>query len=203
MMQGGICLAAHCGQRQAGEGMTDELGVDATGAVERTFEGEDDKHLGNPLLHPAEAASFPRPELRTDQVDHGNVKALQLAGEAKVDVREVDENGNRGSLPPDSADELAELGVDIGCVTEHFGNAHVGNVLGADDTPLASLFHLPAAETEESCLGKGRLQRLNQLRAVVVPRGLSGGEEDMRIGRRHDGNSLACCRSYRSGKLGR
>jgi hypothetical protein len=46
--------------------VADEFGVDAAGAVEGLLEGEDDEHLRDAGLDPAEAAALPGPELRRD-----------------------------------------------------------------------------------------------------------------------------------------
>jgi hypothetical protein len=39
---------------------------------------------------------LPGPELRADEVDDGNAEAVEFAGEAEVDLGEVDEDGDGG-----------------------------------------------------------------------------------------------------------
>ena len=88
-----------------GEGVADELGVDAAVAVEGLFEGEDDEHFADALLHPAEAAALPGPELRGDEPDDGDAGGVEVSGEAEVDVGEVDEDGDGGLVALDGGDE--------------------------------------------------------------------------------------------------
>ena len=128
--------------------MAYELGLDSAGAVEGGFEGEDDHHAGDALLHTAEAVALPGPELRADEVEDGDAEFFQLAGEAEVDVGEVDEDGDVGAVFFDGGDEAAVLGVDGGHVADDLGDAHVGDVFGADDAVEAGGFHLAASEAE-------------------------------------------------------
>jgi hypothetical protein len=58
----------------------------------------------------------------------------------------------------------------------------VGDVFGTDDAVEAGGFHFFAAETEEGGVGVAGVQFGDELRAVVVSAGLTGGEEDTRIG---------------------
>ncbi len=133
--------------------MADELGVDAAGAVEPFFEGKDDHHAADALLYPAQAAALPGPELRADEVDDRDVEFFELAGEAEVDVGEVDEDGDVGAALFDGGDEAAVGAVDARHVADDFGDAHVGDVFGADDAVEAGGFHLFAAEAEAGELG--------------------------------------------------
>ncbi len=55
----------------------------------------------------------------------------------------------------DGGDEAAVGAVDAGRVADDFGDAHVGDVFGADDALLARRFHLRAAEAEEGGAGDG------------------------------------------------
>ncbi len=167
-------------QGQLRQGVADECGVDASCAVEALFEGEDDHHAADPLLHPAEASALPGPELRTDEVDDGNVQLAELTGEAEVDVGEVDQDGDVGTALFDGGDQAAVLAVDARHVTNDFGDAHVGDVFGAHDAIEAGGFHLFAAEAEECGVGIASVQFRDELRAVVVPAGLAGGEKDAR-----------------------
>ena len=165
-----------------GEGVADEGGVDVAGSVEGGFEGEDDEHLRDALLNPAEAAALPGPELGGDEPEDGDVEALELAGEAEVDVGEVDEDGGGGAGGLDVADEEPELGVDVGGVAKDFGDAHVGDVFGVDDAGLAGSLHVEAAEAGEGGLREFLFQGEDDLGAVKVSGGLAGGEEEVRVG---------------------
>jgi hypothetical protein len=67
-------------------------------------------------------------------------------------------------------------------VADDFGDAHVGDVFGADDAVLARGFHLFAAEAEGDEVRQAGAQLGDELGAVVVSAGFSGGEEDGRVG---------------------
>ena len=69
-----------------------------------------------------------------------------------------------------------------GHVAEDFGDAHEGDVFGADDAVLAGGFHLGAAEAGEGGGGDAAAEFGDDLRAVVVAGGFAGGEEDARVG---------------------
>jgi len=56
--------------------MAYEFGFYVAVAVEPFFEGKDHHHAGDALLDPAEALALPRPELRADEVDDGDVQLL-------------------------------------------------------------------------------------------------------------------------------
>ena len=109
-------------------------------------------------------------------------RRFELAGEAEVDVGKVDEDGGGGTGNLDVADEAAELGVDVGSVAEDFGDAHVGDVFGADDAGLAGGLHELAAEAGEGGVREVVAEGVDELRAVEVSGGFAGGEEEVRVG---------------------
>jgi len=170
--------------------VADELGGDVAGAVEGGLEGEDDHHAVDALLDPAETAALPGPELRADEPDDRDVEFFEFAGEAEVDVGEVDEDGDVGAAFFDGGDEAAELAVDGGHVPDDLGDAHVGDVFGADDAVEAGGFHLQAAEAEGGEVGHAGTEFGEDLRAVVVAAGFAGREEDIRVGCCGDGTSV-------------
>ncbi len=179
---GGVGLAGDGGEGEFGEGVAGEGGVYVAGAVEGDLEGEDDHHAVDALLDPAEAAALPGPELGADEPEDGDAEASAVFGEAEVDVGEVDEDSYGGALGADGVDEAAVLAVDVGGVADDFGDAHVGDVLGADDAGEAGGGHLLAAEAEEGGLGEAVGEFCDDLGAVVVAAGFSGGEEDVGCG---------------------
>ena len=83
---------------------------------------------------------------------------FEFAGEAEVDVGEVDQDGDVGAALLDGGDEAAILAVDAGHVPDDLGDAHVGDVFGADDAVEAGVFHLLAAEAEAGELGVTRCE---------------------------------------------
>ena len=148
--------------------MADKLGVDAALAVEGLFEGEDDQHLGDPLLDPAKAPALPGPELRRDEPDDRDAGAVKVVREAEVHIREVDEHSDRGTVSADGADETAVTGIDVRDVAEDFGDAHDGDVFGADNLPLMMTGHLNTAEASEGGVGKTGAEGGDDLGAVGV-----------------------------------
>ena len=189
-MLGGILFAGDGGQREGGEGVADELGVDASRAVERLFERKDDEHAVDEALHPPQAAALPGPELRADEPENGHAEALAMHGEAKVDVGKVDEDGERGRIALEVANQRAVLRVDVECVAQDLGEAHVGDVLGADDALLAGGFHAGPAEAGEGGVRQAGMEFGNDMGAVEVAGGLAGGEEDARVGDGRNASSL-------------
>ncbi len=164
----GVFLPRIRRQRQCCEWVADEFGVDVAGAVEGGFEGEDDQHAVDEALYPAQAAALPGPELRADEPEDGDAEALAVHGEAEVDVGEVDEDGERGWVAFDGADECAVLRVDVEGVAEDFGEAHVGDVFGTDDALLAGGFHGAAAEAGEAGSGDAAVELGDDGGAVVI-----------------------------------
>jgi len=87
---------------------------------------------------------------------------------------------------------------------QDFADAHDGNVFGADDLLLALGGHLRAAEAREAGGREALLEGSDQARAVVVARGLAGGEEDARVGDGRNALSLAgqCLKNVRRSAVG-
>ena len=171
---GGVVFAGDGGLRQLRQRVADELGIDAASAVEAFFEGEDDHHAGDALLHPAKAAALPGPELRADEVDDRGAEFFQLAGKPEIDVGEVDEDGDVGPPLPDGSHEAAIGSVDARHVADDLGDAHVGDVFGPHDAIEACVLHLPAAKAETGELGRTPAKLGDELRAVVVSAGFAG-----------------------------
>jgi uncharacterized protein YdeI (YjbR/CyaY-like superfamily) len=90
----------------------------------------------------------------------------------------------------DGGDESAVGSVDSRGVTEDFCDAHVGDVFGAHDAVEAGGFHLSAAEAEGIELRHAAAKFGDELRAVVVPAGFAGREEDARTRWSNDGISV-------------
>jgi len=138
-----------------------------------------------------EAAPLPGPELRRDEPDDRDASAAEMPGEAKVDVREVDEDSYGGTVAADGPDKAAVAGIDMGDVAEDFGYAHDCNVLGADDLLLMLASHLSAAEAGEGCVGEPHSKGGDYLSAIGITGGFASREEDARIGDGGDASSLS------------
>jgi hypothetical protein len=100
--------------REGGEGMADEFGVDAAGAVEGASKGKMTSMRSTRALHPAQAAALPGPELRADEPEDRDAEALAVHGEAEVDVGEVDEDGERGAVAAEAATSARYCASDVG-----------------------------------------------------------------------------------------
>src|SRR6185437_2973418 len=156
------------------ERVADELGVDAALPVEGFLERKDDEHLGDALPDPAKPAALPGPELRRDEPDDGDARCAKVASEAEVDVREVDKDGDRGETAADGADEAAVAGIDVGDVAEDLGDAHDGDVLGADDLLLMLASHLGTAEAREGSVGEAGSECGDEMGTIGVSGGFTG-----------------------------
>lgn len=152
----GIGLALQrgaCGFR-CQQGVADEFRVDPTLAIEGFLEREDDQHLRDTLLDPAKAAALPGPKLWRDEPDDRNAGAVQMAGKPEVDVREIDEDRDRGALAAYGPDEAAVARVDLRDVAEDLGDTHDGDVFGPHHLLLVLPSHLRAPEPGEGGVGK-------------------------------------------------
>ena len=74
----------------------------------------------------------------------------------------------------DGGDEPAIGAVDARGVADDLGDAHVGDVFGADDAVLAGVVHLAAAKSEERGVGERGAEVGDDLRAIVISAGLAG-----------------------------
>jgi hypothetical protein len=74
---------------------------------------------------------------------------VELAGEAEVDLREVNEDGNGGAAKADGSLEFLKFAVDAGEMEDDLGEAHDGHVFRADDALKAGCGHALAAHTEK------------------------------------------------------
>jgi len=179
---GGVFIAGDGGEGKRRQWMADEFGVDSAGAVELGFKGEDYEHLRNVLLDPPQAAAFPRPKLWAYEPKNWNAEAAEVHCEAEVDVGEVDEDGEGGPVMLDRGDECAILRVDIRRVADHFREAHVGDVFGADDAVLASGLHRGTTEAGEGGQRNTGAEFRDDLGSVMVARGFAGGEKNAWVG---------------------
>ena len=167
--------------------MAHELGFDGTLAVEALFEGEDDQHAVDTLLHPAQPAVLPGPKLGADEPDHRHAGAAEVPGEPEVYVREVDQHGYVGPSLREGADEAAVARVDPRYMAQDLRYTHHGHIFGADDALLAGGLHGAAPQTGEGGGGQLLAEPVDQVGTVGVAGGLAGGEEDARVGVVGDG----------------
>ena len=107
------------GGGKIGERMADKFRLDAALAIILLFKRENDQHALDVSLHLLDALRLPGPELRADEVDDGNAKAMEHLGETEMNLRKVDEHGDAGAALLDAI-ELAELAIDAGQMAGRF-----------------------------------------------------------------------------------
>ncbi len=93
---------------------------------------------------------------------------MALAGESKIHIRKIYENGELWPALLERAAQLAKLPVDIRGVADDLGDAEVGHVFSANNPLLACGLHFAAAEAEETGLRQSGLQSADEFCAVVV-----------------------------------
>jgi len=74
------CSREMVGRGRSASGMPDEFSLDAAFAIELLFEGEDDEHAVDVLLHQFDTVFLPGPELRADKEEDGDAEAVQFFG---------------------------------------------------------------------------------------------------------------------------
>ncbi len=76
-------------------------------------------------------------------------------------------------------------------MANHLGDTHVRYVFGADDSCLPGRLHHGPAQAVEGRGWQKASERVNELRAVAIARGLACREKKARIGGGGDDSSLA------------
>ena len=79
--------------------MSNEGRIHPALSIELLFEREDDKRFIDVIAQQAHAPLPPRPELWRDIVHGGNAALLHLPGNAPVERRRVDDDGEIGLAP--------------------------------------------------------------------------------------------------------
>src|ERR1039458_1942620 len=101
------------------------------------------------FAHLADAARFPGPELRADEVNDGDTEAVKLFSEAEMDFGEIDEHGQGGPAGAEGALELAELAIDAGQMPRHLSESHDRHVFRAGHDLDSGGGHARAAHSEQ------------------------------------------------------
>src|SRR6266702_3568466 len=158
--------------------MSDVSGGDPMLLVEGYLEGEDDQHSVDIPLHQANAMLLPCPELGTDEEDNRHSMFAKMPCQFQVNIRKIDEDSNIGRGADDGFFQFSILAINARQVPNHFRDAHDGNVLRVDDSSASQSFHSLAPHPEEFGLGGELAKSGDQESSVVLPAGLSSGEED-------------------------
>ena len=174
----GIVFAGDGRRRQFGQRMPHERGIHSAIAIELLFERKNDQGLGDVLAQQSYTSLPPRPELRRDVVDDGNVPLLHLTRDAPVECGRIDHDGEVGLPKVSFVDQLVKESPDFGEMAENLGNSDHGKIAGVDDGIAASFTHALAAHAEELQRGIASPQGLDELRAVHFTGSLPGRDQD-------------------------
>ena len=74
----------------------------------------------------AHAALPPRPDLRSDQIEHRNIQQIQVTCQAEVKIRTVGEDGRVGRMRAKLTNQAAVVAVDAGKVTDNLRESDDG-----------------------------------------------------------------------------
>src|ERR1700690_3993328 len=108
--------------------MANKLRLNAALAIEALLEGEDHQHLANVFAYLLDAALFPRPQLRADVVNDRHAALVQLARQAQVEIRKVDQHGGVWESLFGLAHHFAKAAIDERNVLDDLDNADFGDL---------------------------------------------------------------------------
>src|SRR5215472_9791792 len=154
--------------------MADEFHGHARVGVELLLEVKNAQRFGKTPADEIHTPGTPGPKLRANVIDIANAFGAQLAREAKMEAREVDEDGERGLAALRFIDQMAHGADERRQALEDFGDSHDGNFGVIGDDVDACGAHLWAAHTEEGHV-EALLQSNSQASSVHVSGGFAGG----------------------------
>src|SRR5271170_6811968 len=96
MRMRGVVVTFDRGVWEFGERMADESSVHAAIAVELLLEGKNYESFADVIADEADASLAPRPELWCNVIDRRDAAPFHLAGNAPVERRGIDDNGEVG-----------------------------------------------------------------------------------------------------------
>src|SRR5262249_30223321 len=140
--------------------------------VELFLEREDHEHARDRLADLVDTPAPPRPDLRRDVVDDGNVAALELAGEAEVEVGVVDEHREIRPLAVPPGEQAAKDPAETAEVPHALDEAHDRELAHVGDELRPVGLRVVAAEPRHGQPGDEGAKVPQQLAAVKIARGL-------------------------------
>ena len=173
-------LARHARPDPVEERMADVFDGHASFAVELLLEVKDAKHLFHALSQLANSPAPPRPNLRADEIDYANAGRAQTLREPQVEVREVNQHGERGSAAPSFTGEPPEGPPGASEARHDFRDAGHREPVGVFESFDARLPHRLAAAPKRREAGNSRPKRRDKLAAVDVPGALARNHHDSR-----------------------
>src|SRR5258708_6265590 len=148
--------------------MADVGNVYSVAAVELAFEREDHDHFADVSLDLLHASWAPGPNLRADEIENRNSKPVELARQAQIEVREVDQDGSVGPAPCRLFDQAMELLSNMRQVRDHLDQPDHCHFFGVDQQLAAGGAHFFSAHAEEPGSRRKLRKRVDELRAVGV-----------------------------------
>src|ERR1700731_679457 len=110
--------------------MANVADLDAVAAVKLLLKRKDHDHLADIFLDLLHAAGAPGPYLRADKIKHRNAQPVQFAGQAQVEVGEVNQDGGVRLTACSFRDQVLESATDSRQVRQHFHQPNHRNLIG-------------------------------------------------------------------------
>ena len=158
--------------------MTDEGDVHAGGAIQRFLERKQHEHLPNQASDGPDPARPPGPDLRTDEITHGDAEAVSRAGEQEIEVRKIDTDQQGGAGRCKMGAERQECSPEGSPLFPQLGDAHHRRFTGIGQETDAGRPHPGPAHPGEREAGLPLAQGLDQSGAVQIAGRLSGHDRD-------------------------
>src|ERR1035438_6097198 len=121
--------------------MPNEFRFDPALAIELLLEGKDHQHLTDVLPYQLDARLPPRPQLWADVIDHWDSALVQLARQAKIEVRKVDQHGSVRTASFRFSHHAAKALVDPRQVLDDLGQSHHRDLVRVGHEFASGLLH--------------------------------------------------------------
>src|SRR5579871_601782 len=157
--------------------MPDVPGVDPMRAKELRLKRENAKQLIDGLPHSRQSALAPSPNLRGDQINHGNSEPFQVACQPEMKIRTIRQDGHVRPFLFSGADQLAILAVHARNMLDHFHKPDHRDACGIHHGANPGALHALPSTSEKLKIGMASAESSDQTGGVKVARGFAGGNE--------------------------
>src|SRR5947209_8673379 len=157
--------------------MTHVAHFNAMGFIKVLLKGKDHDHLANVLLYLLHAPRTPGPHLRADKIKHRDTKLVKLTRQSQIEIRKIDEDSGVRPAPLRLLDQAMKLPADIRKMRDNFHQSDHRDFFRMDKKFASFSLHLLPAHAEAGSVRGQLMERFNELCAVIVAGGLSGGEQ--------------------------
>ena len=168
--------------------MADELDARQPTLVEAGLERKDHRQAIHQARDLADPSTPPGPHLRPDIVQHGHADRPCDTREPEIELREVDQDAEIGTLPPQDAGEGPVDPHQRAQASDAFHHPDGRDLSRIGDRPHARGAQVLATEAEDLDVGHAAAQRPQQVRTVQVAGRLPRDHED--AVRRRNGHRL-------------